>query len=148
MSKPLAKYTSEAFDHLMSDIEQFKKTLFGFHKAFNSNKNTTANKNEFPMININQFLNIQTPPGNYSINSVNNTNQNFYKTNKFQNEEAFTHAVFQILLGEELENMLNIHDLNFFKNFNSINQDIIQRIREHNINIIQSIFKTIEPTIK
>lgn len=140
--KDLTKYTEEAFDHILSDLEVFKKTLFGFHKAFNSNKTSiNINKNEFPMINVNQFLNIHSPNKSLSMSA---TSPNFHRNSKPHNEELFFFTVFQILLGQQFDSLIQNYDPNNFKNLNDLNDDVVKRIKENNSMIIYSIFKNVE----
>lgn len=139
--KDLTKYTEEAFDHILSDLEAFKRTLFGLHKAFNSNKSSNSyNKNEFPMINVNQFLNIHSPNKSFSMSA---TSPNFQRHSKLPNEELFFFSIFQILLGEHFETLTKNNDQNYFTSLNNLNGEIMKKIKENNSGLIFSIFKNI-----
>lgn len=140
--KDLTKYTEESLDHILSDLNLLKKNINGFHKAFNSNKSTiNNNKNEFPMINVNQFLNINSPNKSLSMSA---TLPNFHKNHKTLNDDLFFLNIYQILLGEQFESLIKNYDQNVFKNLDNINDDILKKIKENNSMIIYSIFKNVE----
>jgi len=142
--KDLKKFTEESFDHIISDIETFKKTLIGFNRAFNSNKNLiVTNKTEFPMLNVNQFLHMNSPNHNKSF-SMNATNPNFNKNSKLNNEDLFFFTVFQILLGEQFETLIKTYDHNIFKNLNEMNDEIVTKMKEHNTMTVHALFRNIE----
>jgi len=149
MPKDLTKYTEEAFDHILSDLEVFKKTLIGFHKSFNSNRSLmNTNKHEFPMIHVNQFLNINMQPNNTLSMSATSPNYNNKNSKPQHKEELFFSTVFQILLGEQFETLLKSNDgqicFKSLDNKHNFNEDVVKRIKENNSMIIYSIFKNIE----
>jgi len=141
--KELTIFIDETFDHILSDIDVFEKTINGFHKAFNSTKNfnLNANKNEYQVFNIYQYLNINSPNKSLSMNA---TYPNFQKNLKINNEELFYITVFRILLGEKFESLVKINEQRTFKNWKNLDSEILEKIKKHNSMILQIMFKNFQ----
>ena len=145
--KDLTKYKEEAIDHIFKDIEYLKTIMEGFLKAFNSLKTVNVTKSDFPMINANEFFFLQ----NKTIPATKSKRQNLKLHNslassssKVNFEDKFYICVFQILLGDNIEYFYKNYDFNFFNDFDSLNLDVIKKIKENNSNLLNSIFINIE----
>lgn len=139
----MTKYKEEAIEHLFKDVENLKTQMEGFLKAFNSLKSNNTNKSEFPLIkNTNDLI------FNQQINKPekknNMQNSLISSATKVNFEDKFYICVFQILLGDNIEYFFKKYDFNFFSDFNSVNNDVLKKIKENNSNILSSIFINID----
>ncbi len=149
--KDLNKYKEEAIEHLFKDIDYIKNQLEGFLKAFNSLKNITFNKNDFPMIkNKNELLFLKNkviPLGLSKGNRVStliNRSSLLSFDSKVIYEDKFFYYAFQILLGDNIEYFYKKSENDNFSDLNLLNNDVMKKIKENNSNILGSIFMNIE----